>query len=606
MNLQRFAFAAAISLLSILAVAQLPATPQVHPGDAFEKQSSKSASITTFKARTELVTVPVIVLRNGQHVSGLSKDDFELQEDGHAKKIASFEEIVESKPKVKLATPPPGVYTNEVLVEEPISVVVILLDLINTPVSAQANARKRLLAYLQNEYRADRPTMLAVLHPSGLRVLHDFTSDPQVLIKIVKKMTANVEHDSTFDGERKAAAAGVDQKIDSSATEAEVNSVAATPDSDLEFKALEQEFMGGEERGAGGGFKSYENMKSNDYLQGTFYQLQQLSRALSAVRGSKSLVWVFSGFTLPSSMDWRTGIILEDYARTLKMFSAANISVYSIDAATETDNPGFVTAQSQGGTATLMPFTSSVQPVQNLMDISQKTGGDYCLMRRQPDNCFGKAIDYSSRYYLLTYYVQPSDKIRWRKLSVKVRGQGLQVRARSGFYSAVTTSDSPDRRKQDIAQAFSTPVEYRALPISVRWNPASAAPVAKVAPIATAKAASTPALAVPDATLQQRNKRSFLLGITADAITVDAGDNNHIKLAIVAIALDDHGKILADVSQVVDIHPTEANLARMREKGFAYANELMIPPRTTKVRFLVRDDLGERVGTISTPIEALQ
>jgi hypothetical protein len=202
--------------------------------------------------------------------------------------------------------------------------------------------------------------------------------------------------------------------------------------------------------------------------------------------------------------------------------------------------------------------------------------------------------------------VQPAEKVRWRKLSVKVRGQGLHVRARSGYYSASAASDSPDRRKQDIAQAFSTPVEYRALPISVRWNPPADAPVGKSAPSATSKAAPNSGSAAPDPSLQQRNKRSFLLGITADAVTVDAGDNNHIKLAIVAVALDDHGKVLADVSQEVDIHPTEASLARMRQKGFAYSNELMIPPRTTKVRFLVRDDLGERVGTISTPIEALQ
>ncbi|MCU1305332.1 MAG: hypothetical protein JWN45_27 [Acidobacteriaceae bacterium] len=559
----------------------------------FAVQASPSQSIPTFRTRTELVTVPVIVLRRGEHVSGLTKDDFELEEDGQHKQLASFEEIGDTNSKVKLASPPPGVYTNEVLTDGPVSVVVILLDLINTPLSAQANAKKKLLEYLKNDYRADRPTMLAVLHPAGLRVLHDFTADPQVLVKIAKKLSTHVQHDSSSDLEARS-----DQ--DGYSTEKTLT--------------VEEEFMGGGdvgfERGLTGGFKAYQTMQSGNYLQSTFYQLQQLSRALSAVRGSKSLVWVFSGFTLPSSMQWNTGIILEDYTRTLKMLSAANISVYSIDAATETDNPGHVSAQFQTGRSNpQLPFTSSVQPVQNLMDISQKTGGDYCLLRKHPDNCFGKAIDYSSRYYLLTYYVQPTDKVLWRKLSVKVRGKGLQIRARSGYYSAVASSDSADRRKLDIAQAFSTPIEYRALPISVRWNPSDNASTNKATTQATTKPDSPApgnAASGPDPGLQQRQKRSFMLGITADALTVDAADNNHIKLAIVALALDQNGKILDDVTQEINLHPSAADLARMRSKGFAYSNELMVPPRTTKVRFIVRDDLGERVGTVSTPIEALQ
>src|SRR5437870_8704006 len=82
----------------------------------------------------------------------------------------------------------------------------------------------------------------------------------------------------------------------------------------------------------------------------------------------------------------------------------------------------------------MIPLRSTLQVVQNFMDISQRTGGDYCLLRKDPDLCFRKAVDYSSRFYMLTYYAQPAKTAEWRKIRVKVRGTNLEVRARSGYF----------------------------------------------------------------------------------------------------------------------------------------------------------------------------
>ena len=81
------------------------------------------------------------------------------------------------------------------------------------------------------------------------------------------------------------------------------------------------------------------------------------------------------------------------------------------------------------------------------MDITRQTGGDYCLLRKDPDLCFRKAVDYSSQYYMLSYYAQPAETVRWRKIHVKVRGANLQVRARSGYFSAGALRDPEERRK---------------------------------------------------------------------------------------------------------------------------------------------------------------
>src|SRR5689334_20340945 len=86
-----------------------------------------------FASETSLVTVPVIVLRHGKHVSGLHESDFRIKEDGHNQAIASFEEINASTSWARAISPAPGIYTNEVLREGPLNLTVVVLDLINTP-----------------------------------------------------------------------------------------------------------------------------------------------------------------------------------------------------------------------------------------------------------------------------------------------------------------------------------------------------------------------------------------------------------------------------------------------------------------------------------------
>ena len=95
-------------------------------------------------------------------------------------------------------------------------------------------------------------------------------------------------------------------------------------------------------------------------------------------------------------------------------------------------------------------------------------------------------MDYGSQYYLLTYYTQPAQSARWRKISVKARGANLEVRARSGYFSSAANGDPDERRKRDIAQAFDAPIEYRGLTITVRWMTTAEGPAAKTPAIAAA------------------------------------------------------------------------------------------------------------------------
>lgn len=550
------------------------------------QHGSPSQTNPKFTARTELVTVPVVVLRKDkpyrqllrqlafrgqldEHVTGLTKDDFEIEEDGHPKPIASFEEIMSSNFSIK-GTTPPGMFTNQVISDNPVSLVVILVDLINTPYLYQAATKKRLLEYLERDYRGNQPTMLVALHPDGLRILHDFTTDPKILTKLVRRLGTNLEHDPELDDEGKSETSGTLYK--------EI-------DLAREYDALEKEFKADYT-----GRDAYAEQLQRGRLQATFLELQQLSQAVSAVRGMKTLVWATGGFIL-------TNKIVDEYVHTLKLLSAAGIVVYPIDCVMTTDNPGYSSPRSvHPGVGTgMISLRSTLQVVQNFMDISQRTGGDYCLLRKDPDLCFRKAVDYSSRFYMLTYYAQPAKTAEWRKIRVKVRGANLEVRARSGYFSGGLYGDPDERRKSDIALALATPIEYRGLPISVRWTGFHEEPIPKRAGIAAPAG---------EPSLRQRRMQSFSLEINPAMLRVDVADDNHIKLDLVAIALDPDAKVLADWTQQIDLHPSAPELERLRRGTLAYSSAVEVPPHTSKVRFLVRDYLNERIGTVSAPIAA--
>lgn len=558
---------------------------------ALAQQAPPPQPVPKFTVRTDLVMVPIVVLRHrnpwrqlllhgdlDEHVAGLTKDDFELEEDGQPKPIASFEEILSPSYQVRRITPPPGVFTNEVASNGPISMVVILLDLINTPYFYQEETKRKLLEYLQHDYRGDRPTMLAALHPDGLRILHDFTTDPQVLATIVRRLGSNLEHDPT---------------LDNPVEPDNGHYIAKQIDIQQEYQAIEKEFSASYMSRASR--EAYAQRLQSERLESVFQELQQLAHALSALRGMKTLVWTTGGFILSYNMDSKSQRLVDEYEHTLKLFSASGVTVYPIDTILETYNPAFSSPALQGSQVrTPMSRPGSVQIVQNFMDISQRTGGDYCLLRKDPDLCFRKAMEYASQYYLLTYYAQPSETVRWRKIHVVVHGENLRVRARSGYYSGVS-GDPEQRRKSDIAQAVATPVEYLGLPISVRWTSSS-----EESAIRTAGNAAPAA----EQRLQQRRKRSFVLGIDATTLAVDAADRNHIKLDIMVVALDRNGKLLTGLTQQIEMRPSATGLERLRTTGFAYSNAIEVPPDASKVRFIVRDDLSERIGTVSAFIEA--
>jgi hypothetical protein len=104
----------------------------------------------------------------------------------------------------------------------------------------------------------------------------------------------------------------------------------------------------------------------------------------------------------------------------------------------------------------------------------------------------------------------------------------------------------------------------------------------------------------------EKRKLSFEVKIPPHEVTIDTAEDNHMKLNFVVVAQDASGKVVAATSQDVDAHLKPENLEKVQTAGVRYAGTLEIPSGDYKVRFIVRDALSGKMGTVKAPSAPLK
>lgn len=177
---------AAVSALFFLVAANPPRA---------QDQGGRQANNSSYKLSVgaNMVLVPVVVTdKHGQHVSGLKAEDFEVQEEGKTQKIAAFDEVIAETAAVPLVALLPNSFSNRVIAKNPKKLEILLLDLLNTPLSGRAEARRGLIEFLSKSADPDTLVALLVLRKGGVRMIHNFTTDPSVLVAAIQQVQAPV------------------------------------------------------------------------------------------------------------------------------------------------------------------------------------------------------------------------------------------------------------------------------------------------------------------------------------------------------------------------------------------------------------------------------
>jgi len=517
-----------------------------------------------FKSETTLIQVPVVVTdRSGNHIHGLTKADFTILENGKAQKIATLEEIVPASgaSTTPIAGNPGGVFSNMTPDEsKPRSLTVLLLDEVNTAFLDQSYGRKQLVKYLANHLDSSQPTGLMVLTGKGVSVLSPLDSDPATLITALKKASGKVSEMESYDNDAKAVAAG----------QAQFSGLGGIRPGDSPENRIRA-------------FMLAENATTATNIQAravetTLRGLLSIALSLSGVPGRKSLVWVTGSFpfdldnfgALPADVNMRAL-----YERTLNALNDAQVSMYPVDARGLLSDPTF--AGDNVGSL-LGPGTSDAlrqSTITSLKNIAAMTGGVAYYNTNDLTGAFGRAAQDSSSYYSLTYYMdRHNTKPGWRKLQVEVPRKDTEVRARAG-YLVTDLAVNPERtHKADVEFALISPFESTGIPITSQWQGLLA-----------------------DGT---KRKIGFVLHVPATNL-LDEADQNRIDVEFVAQATN-NGVPAGTVSQTLKGAIRPDTLAKLKADGVVYNNVLNLSPGDYQVRFVVRDNLNGKIGSVIVPL----
>ena len=527
-----------------------------------------------FKSDTVLVLVPAVVTdKSGNHIHGLSRDDFQVFEKGKEQKITTFEEIETAKaPLVKRSTS--GEFSNlAATIDSPCAVTVIVLDTVNTPFLDQAYGRKQIIRYLAENVNSDQVSGLVAITGRGLKAIHPLTSDPKALVNALKKLNGEIPALQGTDVDTQAEAASIDVFAPHAI-------VPVGPDSDPE-QALQDFVLHGD--------ATIARMQQDRAIEITMRGFLDIAWSLSGIPGRKSLIWATSGFPFyidqPSAVP--VGYLAQLYEQAMQALNDAQISVYPVDIRGLVNyslsvDVGYAPrgARNLSGSAYANSLSARAwlhsSTLDTLRDFAEMTGGRAFYNSNDIAGGVRRAVDDSSSYYLLGYYLDTRNtKSGWRPLKVKARKHDVDVRARTGFFVTNATVNPELNHQADMQIAVASPFDSTGVPLTLRW--------------------------LHPSTGGDRKKADYSLNLPGNSITVAKGERPGFDLDVAAVAIK-NGVAADSTSQRFHGNPSAETLAKIRSNGLVYRNAIELPPGEYTVRFVVRDNLSGKVGTVSAPL----
>ena len=522
---------------------------------------------TTLKSQSELVSVPVVVTdRSGAHVHQLKKEDFRLLEEDKEQPIAVFEEIQKPGTPVRPDPISTGQFSNVGTKDSsPRELVIVVLDMVNTPVEDQIYAKDQLSKYISDPAHAGQPISLLTLNRDGVKLIHHFDTDPKELVAALDKVQRSqppVREDPSW---------------------------AMLPTAkDKQSMILEDfgEFQISSEQSA-------LSVERRSIITLTLQSMKLIAQSFAGFPGRKILIWATAGFpfsineTSMTLKEGGTGLdspanLLPLYERTWAALNRAQISIYPVDVRGLVNLPGPSPVQVLKAHPDPFLHGQWVQEgtVGTFETFANATGGRVFHNRNGFADALQQAADDSSSYYLLAYYLErEGKKPGWRKLTVTTNRDGVQVLARTGFFLRPLTAPVQDTSKDEMQIALDSPLDYTAIPITAKWVEFQAAPE------------------------PNKKKAIFSLTMPPSFADVDESDRNYFAVDFWAAARSQSGTPAGDVEQTMEGHLKPETLEQFRKKGIDYSGAITLAPGEYRVRFVVRDRLSGRIGTLVAPLK---
>jgi len=533
---------------AVMAQSQPPSNPP--PQNPPEREQPA----VTFKVEVNYVEVDAIVTdADGNLARGLTKDDFEVLEDGKPQVVSVFAPVdipVEraERPLYRQTAIEPDVRTNAQEFDG--RLFVLVLDDLHTNALRSQLVRRAAHEFIEQYIGAN--DMAAVLQTGGRTdASQDFTSSRSLLLAAVDKFVGRKLRSATL--------GKIDRYYLYQGTPNESDKI--TDPDDLE--------------------RGY-------HAQSLLETLDSLAEWMGGIRGRRKSVVLFSegiDYDINNPFDNRyASTIVDDTRQLIGTATRNNVSIYSVDPRGLTslaDEDINVQAYPNDHTLSSTSLLDELRMAQDSLRVmSDQTGGFAVVNTNDFQTAFSRIIEENSTYYVLGYYPANTERNgHFRKIEVRVTKPGYVVKARKGYVAprgkaeTTETSGASEGTSPALREALASP-----LPISGLTLSAFAAPFK--GPDKNASVLVSVEVPGTDFAFAERDGRfvdalETSLMVLDDAGKVSGGDSNTLKL---------------------DLRPqTHAIVAR---HGLRVTSRITVAPGRYQLRIAAREGNARRVGSL--------
>jgi VWFA-related protein len=534
---------------------------QTAPPPPLPPQQPPAQPPITFRAEVNYVEVDARVLdQQGGFVSDLSKEAFQVLEDGKPQQVTIFQLVnipVTRRERPLFASKPiePDTQTNVGTFDG--RVYLLVLDDLHVHPLRSTRVKAAARQFIERYLGAN--DMAAVIHTSGRSDAgQEFTSNPRLLLSAVDKFMGRKVRSSTLEK--------IDQESMTRSTRQQGDKIDDPLDPERGFQA-----------------------------RNTLDTLKQLSDFLANVRGRrKALVFFSEGidYDINDPFNNRDATTILNYTKdTIAAATRANVSIYGIDPRGLTvDGDLGIEVGSYPDDTSLGINSSSLQNElrlgqDSLRVLADETGGFASVNSNDFSTAFQRVVSDNSSYYVLGYY-PTNDKRdgRFRKIEVRIANRpGLTVRARKGYAAprgsnkAEKTTNAPNQASPELREAMGSPLPVSDLPMA-----------------ATAAAFKGPApnAAVVVSTL-----------VNGDLQLTEKDGTFHNDLEIAVTAINQSGKVFNGERNTVSLNLKPDTVPRLRAAGFRVISQIDVPPGRYQLRVVAREANGKRAGSVLYDLE---
>lgn len=535
-------FTVAIANLAGAAFAFAQSVPSPPPPAAPSSQS-------TVHVTTRIVQVSVTVRDDrGRPITGLTKDDFVLLDQGKRQQIASFSEQTNSLTANSVPVDL-NVFTNRIEPSAaPLPLTVIVLDDYNArywdlfpvtlggqcpPLCAVAHMFNEVEKFISGMRPQDRVAIYELV--DNLYLLQDFTNDPSALRRAVDR---GKEYSDNFNFSRPQ----------------------MTP-----------------------------AIMSAHTMDG----MHAIADRLAKLPGRKNLIWLSTGFP-PDAGLGKAGLNSnEKMDSTAKSLSNADFPLFAMSGLG-------LTAQSAGGgggghASAESKFDSDIptpayfdgeygsvgtsgrpprlRDFDFIKDLADTSGGSAIENTNDLASAIRKVIDDSSATYLIGYY---PDHNKWdgefREIKVKVNRPGVEVLNRKGYFAVEDNVSSSERETQKLADAIHGPLQSNDLGFDVLADG-----------------------------VEVDGARQLKVKVYLDANQLrfqQKGGGWADSLSEVWAEFDAEAKQVGEISKSIDLSGSEDEHKNLLQDGFSYSKTLALAKGAIEVRLILRDDGNGAIGSV--------